>query len=193
MRGLTLHSLRSQLAYVFEETFLFSESVRANIAYGRPEATNAEIEAAAGVAGAHEFIEALPRGYDTVVGERGLTLSGGQRQRIALARGHPGRPADPRSSTTPPARSTPGWKRPFTTDSGGCWPGRTTLLVAHRRSTLHLADRIVVLEGGRVVESGTHEELILTSPLYRALLSGLEEEDAEAIGDSIEAAGRSSR
>ena len=95
VRGLTLHSLRRQLAYVFEETFLFSESVRANIAYGRPQAGADEIESAARVAGAHDFIEALPRGYDTVVGERGLTLSGGQRQRIALARAISGRPADP--------------------------------------------------------------------------------------------------
>ncbi len=186
VRGLTLHSLRSQLAYVFEETFLFSESVRANIAYGRPQATNAEIEAAAGVAGAHEFIEALPRGYDTVVGERGLTLSGGQRQRIALARAIL---VDPRILVLDDATSAVDARVEAAIHDGlrRVLEGRTTLLVAHRRSTLHLADRIAVLDGGRVVESGTHDELILTSLRYRALLSGLEEEDAEAIGDSIEA------
>ena len=95
VRGVTLHSLRSQVGVVFEESFLFSDSVRANIAYGRPEATDEQIEAAARVAQAHDFVMALPRGYDSVVGERGLTLSGGQRQRIALARAVLQRPADP--------------------------------------------------------------------------------------------------
>ena len=179
MRGLTLHSLRRQLAYVFEETFLFSESVRANIAYGRPDAGPAETEAAARVAGAHEFIEALPRGYDTVVGERGLTLSGGQRQRIALARAIL---ADPRILILDDATSAVDARVEASIHDGlrRVLAGRTTLLVAHRRSTLHLADRIAVLDGGRVVESGTHDDLLETSPLYRALLSGLEEEDAEA-------------
>jgi ATP-binding cassette subfamily B protein len=186
VRGLTLHSLRRQLAYVFEETFLFSDSVRANIAYGRPQAGDDEIESAARVAGAHDFIEALPRGYDTVVGERGLTLSGGQRQRIALARAIL---ADPRILILDDATSAVDARVEAAIHDGlrRVLAGRTTLLVAHRRSTLHLADRIAVLDGGRVVESGTHDDLLETSPLYRALLSGLEEEDAEAIGDSIEA------
>ncbi len=186
VRALTLRSLRHQLAYVFEETFLFSESVRANIAYGRPDAGQAEIEAAAAVAGAHDFIEALPRGYDTVVGERGLTLSGGQRQRIALARAIL---VDPRILILDDATSAVDARVEAAIHDGlrRVLAGRTTLLVAHRRSTLHLADRIAVLEGGRVVVSGTHDDLLETSPLYRTLLSGLEEEDAEAIGDSIEA------
>jgi ATP-binding cassette subfamily B protein len=185
VRDLTRHSLRHQVAYVFEETFLFSESVRANIAYGRPDVTDAEVEAAARVAGAHEFVETLPRGYDTVVGERGLTLSGGQRQRIALARAVL---TDPRILILDDATSAVDARVEAAIHDGlrRVMADRTTLLVAHRRSTLHLADRIVVLEGGRVVESGTHEDLIDRSPLYRALLSGLEEEEAEAIGDSIE-------
>ena len=185
VRDLTRHSLRHQVAFVFEETFLFSESVRANIAYGRPDVTDAEVEAAARVAGAHEFVETLPRGYDTVVGERGLTLSGGQRQRIALARAVL---TDPRILILDDATSAVDARVEAAIHDGlrRVMAGRTTLLVAHRRSTLHLADRIVVLEGGRVVESGTHEDLIDRSPLYRALLSGLEEEEAEAIGDSIE-------
>ncbi len=186
VRELTLRTLRSQVAYVFEETFLFSESVRANIAYGRPHATNAEIEAAARVAAAHDFIEELPRGYDTIVGERGLTLSGGQRQRIALARAIL---ADPRILVLDDATSAVDARVEAVIHDGlrRVLAGRTTLLVAHRRSTLHLADRIAVLDGGRVVEFGTHDDLLATSPLYRELLSGLEEQDAEAIGDSIEA------
>src|SRR5579862_7331029 len=142
--------------------------------------------APARVAGAHEFIEALPRGYDTVVGERGLTLSGGQRQRIALARAIL---VDPRILILDDATSAVDARVEAAIHDGlrRVLAGRTTLLVAHRRSTLHLADRIAVLEGGRVVVSGTHDDLLETSPLYRTLLSGLEEEDAEAIGDSIEA------
>ncbi len=185
LRDVTLHSLRSQVAFVFEETFLFSESVRANIAYGRPDATTAEVEAAARVAGAQEFIEALPRGYDTVVGERGLTLSGGQRQRIALARAIL---ADPRILVLDDATSAVDARVEAAIHDGlrQVMAGRTTLLVAHRRSTLHLADRIAVMEEGRVVETGTHDELVVASALYRTLLSGLEEEDAAAIGDAIE-------
>jgi ATP-binding cassette, subfamily B, bacterial len=186
LRDVALHSLRSQVGFVFEETFLFSDTVRANISYGRPSATDAEIEAAARVAGAHEFVSALPRGYDTVVGERGLTLSGGQRQRIALARAIL---SDPRILVLDDATSAVDARVEATIHEGlrQVLPGRTTLLVAHRRSTLHLADRIVVLDGGRVVESGAHDELNERSSFYRALLSGLEDEDAEAVSDSIEA------
>ena len=185
LRGVTLASLRRQIGVVFEESFLFSDSVRANIAYGRPDASDEEIEAAARVAQAHDFISELPRGYDTVVGERGLTLSGGQRQRIALARAIV---ADPRILILDDATSAIDSKIEEAIHAGlrGVMAGRTTLLVAHRRSTLHLADRIVVLDHGRVVEQGSHDELMNRSAVYRTLLSGLEEEQAEKVGDRIE-------
>jgi len=185
VRDVTRRSLRRQIGVVFEESFLFSESVRFNIAYGRPDADQDAIEAAARAAGAHEFIERLPRGYDTVVGERGLSLSGGQRQRIALARALL---YQPRILILDDATSAVDTE----TEDGihtalrQVMAGRTTLLIAHRRSTLHLADRIVVLDHGRVVEQGTDAELIARSPFYRTLLSGLEEEPAEPGGPRIE-------
>ena len=185
LKEATLHSLRSHVGMVFEESFLFSESIRSNIAYGRPDASEEEIIAAAKAAAAHDFIEALPRGYDTVVGERGLSLSGGQRQRVALARAILCDPAilvlDDATSAVD-ARIEEDIHQALRT----VLAGRSTLLIAHRRSTLHLADRIVVLDRGRIVEEGTHDELMVSSPLYRTLLTGLEEEDAEKIGDSIE-------
>ena len=189
VRRVRLHSLRRQIGVVFEESFLFSDSVRANIAYGRPDATDEQIEAAARAAQAHEFIEELPRGYDTTVGERGLSLSGGQRQRIALARAIL---YDPRVLILDDATSAIDAKIEAAVHDAlrGVLAGRTTLLIAHRRSTLHLADRIVVLADGVIAEQGTHEELVARSALYRTLLSGLEEEAAEQVGDSIEALAR---
>jgi ATP-binding cassette subfamily B protein len=186
LRGVTLYSLRSQVGVVFEEAFLFSDSVRANIAYGRPEASDAEIEAAARVAQAHEFIERLPRRYDSVVGERGLTLSGGQRQRIALARAVL---QDPRILILDDATSAVDARTEEAINEGlrTVLAGRTTLLVAHRRSTLHLADRVVVLDEGRIVEEGTHEELAERSAVYRGLLTGLDEDVAEAVEGRVEA------
>ena len=185
LRDVTLHSLRRQVGVVFEESFLFSDSVRSNIAYGRPDATDEQVEVAARAAEAHGFIEELPRGYDTVVGERGLTLSGGQRQRIALARAIL---YDPRILVLDDATSAIDARVEESIHDAlrTVMAGRTTLLIAHRRSTLHLADRIVVLERGRIVEQGMHDELVERSVLYRSLLSGLEEEDAEQIGDRIE-------
>jgi len=184
LRSVTLASLRRQIAVAFEDSFLFSEAVRANIAYGRPDATDAEIEAAARAAQAHEFISALPNGYDTAVGERGLSLSGGQRQRIALARAILADPAililDDATSAVD-ARTEEAIHDALRT----VLEGRTTLLIAHRMSTLRLADRIVVLDRGRVLDAGTHEELTERSAAYRGLLSGLEE--TETVGDSIEA------
>jgi ATP-binding cassette, subfamily B, bacterial len=186
VRDVTLHSLRSQIGVVFEESFLFSDSVHSNIAYGRPDASMADIEAAARAAQAHEFIEALPRGYDTTVGERGLSLSGGQRQRIALARAILCDPSililDDATSAVD-ATTEEAINQALRTVTAG----RTTLLIAHRRSTLHLADRIVVLAGGRVEDQGSHDELIERSSLYRSLLTGLDEDVAEQIGDRIEA------
>ncbi len=185
VKDVALNSLRRQVGVVFEDSFLFSESVRSNIAYGRPDASEAQIEAAARAAQAHEFILDLPRGYDTVVGERGLTLSGGQRQRIALARAIL---YDPRVLILDDATSAIDVviEEEIHDALRTVMAGRTTILIAHRRSTLHLAERIVVLDHGRVVEQGTHEELVERSPLYRGLLSGLEVVDAEKIGDRIE-------
>jgi ATP-binding cassette, subfamily B, bacterial len=186
VRSVALASLRSQIGVVFEESFLFSETVHANIAYGRPGASDAEIEAAARIAQAHDFIEALPRGYDSTVGERGLTLSGGQRQRIALARAIL---QDPRILILDDATSAVDARTEEAINEGlrEVMAGRTTLLVAHRRSTLHLADRVVVLDEGRVIDEGTHEELTARSSIYRGLLTGLDEDVAEAVEGRVEA------
>ena len=186
LRGVTLRSLRRQVGVVFEDGFLFSDSVRANIAYGRPDATIEQIEVAARAARAHEFIEDLPHGYDTAIGERGLSLSGGQRQRIALARAIL---YDPRVLILDDATSAIDARTEAAVHDAlrGVMAGRTTLLIAHRQSTLRLADRIVVLEAGMVVDQGTHDELVGRSVLYRTLVSGLEELDVAKIGDSIEA------
>ncbi|HWD03756.1 MAG TPA: ABC transporter ATP-binding protein [Amycolatopsis sp.] len=185
LRDVRLHSLRSQIGVVFEESFLFSDTIRANIAYGRPGASDEEIRTAAEVAEADAFIRALPQGYETVVGERGLSLSGGQRQRIALARAIL---TEPRVLVLDDATSAvdANTEESINTALRTVLAGRTTLLVAHRRSTLHLADRVVVLDGGVVADQGTHEELVERSALYRTLLTGLEEEAAEQVGDRIE-------
>ncbi|RFA14380.1 ABC transporter ATP-binding protein [Subtercola boreus] len=179
VRQLRLASLRRQVGVVFEESFLFSSTIRANIAYGRPGATDAEVEAAARVAEAHDFIGRLPLGYDTVVGERGLSLSGGQRQRIALARAIL---YDPRILILDDATSAIDAKTEERIHRGlqEALGRRTVLLIAHRESTLHLADRIVVLEEGRISDSGTHSELLERSTTYRELLSGLDEETRAA-------------
>jgi ATP-binding cassette subfamily B protein len=184
--AVTRDSLRRQIGVVFDESFLFSDSVRANIAYGRPDASDADVEAAARVAQAHDFITELPRGYDTTVGERGLSLSGGQRQRVALARALL---LDPRILILDDATSAvdAATEESIHAALRTVLPGRTVLLVAHRRSTLHLADRIVLLDEGRVLDQGTHEELVARSPAYRTLLTGFEEEVATAVGDRIEA------
>jgi len=161
-----------------EDSFLFSTTVGDNIAYGRPDATEEEILAAAHAAQAHEFIVKLPQGYDTVVGEQGLTLSGGQRQRVALARALV---TDPRVLILDDATSAidPRLEAEIHAALREVMRGRTTLIIAHRRSTLNLADRIVVLDGGRVADSGTHEELTERCPLYRQLITG-EDADAES-------------
>jgi ATP-binding cassette subfamily B protein len=171
IRDVTLSSLRDRIGVVFEESFLFSDTVSSNIAYGRPDATEAEIVAAARAAEAEEFIAALPDGYDTVVGERGMSLSGGQRQRIALARALI---TDPRILILDDATSAVDSRveEEIHATLRRVMAGRTTLLVAHRRSTLRLADRIAVVDGGRVVDLGTHEELVGRSEIYRLLLAG---------------------
>ena len=185
VRDVTLDSLRQQIGVVFEDSFLFSDTITANIRYGRPDATDAEVEAAARAAEAHAFIEQLPAGYDTVVGERGLSLSGGQRQRVALARAIL---TDPRILLLDDATSSIDVKveeeihRALRT----LMKGRTTIVIAHRRSSLDLADRIVVVAGGKAVDEGSHDELLVRCPLYRRLLSG-PDEDIDSLGvDAVE-------
>ncbi|MFI0571394.1 ABC transporter ATP-binding protein [Streptomyces tendae] len=174
VRELTLDSLRAAVGLVPEDSFLFSDTVRANIAYGRPDATDEEIEAAARAAQAHGFITELPEGYGTTVGEHGLTLSGGQRQRVALARAIL---TDPRLLVLDDATSAVDARVEHEIHEAlkQVMRGRTTLLIAHRRSTLGLADRIAVLDRGRLADLGTHEELQERSALYRRLLTDPDE------------------
>lgn len=177
VRELTLDSLRSAIGLVPENPFLFSSSIRENIAYGAPDATDEEIRAAARAAQADRFIQELPDGYETAVGEQGLTLSGGQRQRIALARALL---TDPRLLLLDDATSAVDARVEHEIHEAlrEVMAGRTTLLIAHRQSTLALADRIAVLEGGRLADIGTHEELTERCALYRRLLT-----DPDELGD----------
>ncbi|MCT4356154.1 ABC transporter ATP-binding protein/permease [Streptomyces sp. Je 1-79] len=174
VRELTLDSLRAAIGLVPEDSFLFSDTVRANIAYGHPDATQEQIETAARAAQADRFIAELPDGYDTKVGEHGLTLSGGQRQRVALARAIL---TDPRLLLLDDATSAVDARVEHEIHEAlaSVMAGRTTLLIAHRRSTLGLADRIAVLDGGRLSDIGTHEELERRSALYRRLLTDPDE------------------
>ncbi|MEU3918774.1 ABC transporter ATP-binding protein [Streptomyces sp. NPDC029004] len=174
VRELTQESLRAAIGLVPEDSFLFSDTVRTNIAYGKPDATQEEIETAARAAQADRFIAELPQGYDTKVGEHGLTLSGGQRQRIALARAIL---TDPRLLLLDDATSAVDARVEHEIHEAlrSVMAGRTTLLIAHRRSTLGLADRIAVLDGGRLADIGTHEELTGRSALYRRLLTDPDE------------------
>ena len=175
VRDLTLDSLRANVGIVLDEAFLFSVSVADNIAYGRPDAERADIEAAARAAGAHGFISELSEGYDTVVGERGYTLSGGQRQRIAIARtllvNPPILVLDDATSAidVQVEQQIHGALRVL-------MEGRTTLIVAHRLSTIALSDRVVLLDSGRIVADGTHAELLASSPLYGEVLAQVEDE-----------------
>jgi ATP-binding cassette subfamily B protein len=171
IRDVPLRQLRQAIGVVFEEAFLFSSSIRDNIAYGRPDASDEEVVAAARAAEADEFIRALPEGYETLVGERGLTLSGGQRQRLGLARALI---TDPRILILDDATSA----IDTVTEAAihdtlrSVTATRTTLLIAHRRSTLALADRIAVLDDGHVVDAGTEAELMARCPLFRELIAG---------------------
>jgi ATP-binding cassette, subfamily B, bacterial len=183
VRDLTLASLRSHIGIVLDEPFLFSISIRDNIAYGRPSASLEEIEAAARAAGADEFITDLPAGYETVVGERGYTLSGGQRQRIAIARtllvNPPILVLDDATSAidVQVEQQIHGALRIL-------MEGRTTLIIAHRLSTISLADRVVLLDGGAIVADGTHAQLLASTPLYAEILAQADELDAELADES---------
>ena len=168
VRSVNLASLRRQIAVVPQETFLFSTTLRENIAYGRPDATLEEVVAAAKAAQIHDFIESLPQGYDTVVGERGVGLSGGQKQRIAIARAlltdAPILLLDESTSAVDVATERliqQAWDR--------LMAGRTTFIIASRLSTVRKADLVLVLEGGRIAAQGTHEDLIRRDGLYRRI------------------------
>jgi ATP-binding cassette subfamily B protein len=178
----TLRSLRQAIGIIPQDTFLFSATVRENITFGAPELTDEEVEHVARLAQAHEFIERLPEGYETVIGERGITLSGGQRQRLAIARAIA---VDPRIlilddatasvDASTEARIRAGLREAMET--------RTTLIIAHRLSTISLADEIVVVDRGRIDCQGTHEELLATSPVYRDIYEHglLERQFADAV------------
>jgi len=178
VRDVTIESLRHQVGVVLDEPFLFSVSIRDNIAYGRPGAPLDEVEAAARAAGADEFIVQLPQGYDTIIGERGYTLSGGQRQRIAIARTLL---VNPPILVLDDATSAVDVQVEQEIHEGlkALMRGRTTLIVAHRLSTIGLADRVVLLDGGRVVADGTHTELLESSPLYVEVLAQVEADEQE--------------
>jgi ABC-type multidrug transport system fused ATPase/permease subunit len=168
VRRLTLRSLREQVAVVLQEPVLFAASIRENIAYGRPEASREDIEAAARAAGAHEFIAALPEGYDARIGERGATLSGGQRQRLAIARAFV-KDAPVLVLDEPTSALDAETERALVDVLGRLMKDRTTLIIAHRLSTIRGADRIAVLNDGLLAETGTHAELLARSGAYARL------------------------
>jgi ATP-binding cassette subfamily B protein len=169
VRDVDFTSLRHQIAVVTDDPFLFSATVHDNIAYGRPDATREEVEAAARAAQADSFIRSLPQGYETLIGERGLTLSGGQRQRIAIARAIV---ADPRILILDDATSSvdASTEQEIKLALRAVMQGRTTFIVAHRLSTIALADEIIVLEDGTVAARGGHDELLSSSDLYRDIV-----------------------
>ena len=182
VRNVTLPSLRHHIGMVLDEPFLFSVSIRDNIAYGRPDATLDEVRAAAMAAGADEFVHDLPDGYDTVVGERGFTLSGGQRQRLAIARtllvNPPILVLDDATSAIDVQI-----EQQIHEALRGLMADRTTLIIAHRLSTISLADRVAVVEGGRVIAEGTHTELLEREPRYAEILAQAEAVDATPATD----------
>ena len=194
VRDVKLNSLRHAIGIISQDPFLFSATVRENITFGAPDLDDAEVEDIARLAQAHEFVERLPKGYDTIIGERGITLSGGQRQRLAIARALA---VDPRvlildDATASVDASTEARIRVGLREA---MRNRTTLIIAHRLSTIALADEIVVLADGRIAARGTHEDLLATSPVYRDIYDHglLERQFADAVearaqADALEAA-----
>jgi len=179
IRDVTLDSLRSQIGIVLQETNLFSGSIRDNIAFGRPDASDDEVIAAAQAAAAHDFILEFPEGYDTPVGERGATLSGGQKQRIAIARALLLKPniliLDDSTSSVDFAT-----ERKIQNALDHLMEGRTSFVIAQRISTVRNADQIIVLEQGRIVANGQHDDLLESSPEYAEIFSSQLVHDREA-------------
>jgi ATP-binding cassette subfamily B protein len=172
IRKVKLDSLRRQVGIVHQDIYIFPDTIRNNIAYGKPDATQEEVERAAKLAMLHDFIASLPQGYDTAVGERGVTLSGGQRQRLAIARTLL---IDPKivilddSMSNVDAETERAIYEAITTH----FKGKTLIIITQRPSTMRLADRIIVIEDGRVVEEGRHEELLAKGGAYARLLGVL--------------------
>ena len=185
VRETRLEEVRRAVGIVFEDTFLFSDSVRSNIAFADPSASHEQVVRAARLAGADEFVRDLPDGYDTIVGEHGYSLSGGQRQRIAIARAVL---ADPRVLILDDATSSvdPSKEHEIRSALREVMHGRTTIIIAHRPATIALADRVVLLADGRVVADGTHDELLATNARYREVLARAEAEQLEPSGDDDE-------
>ena len=179
VRDVTIESLRTQIGIVLQETTLFSGTIRDNIAFGRPDATDEEVEAAANAAAAHDFIMEFPAGYDTPVGERGSTLSGGQKQRIAIARALL---LNPRILILDDSTSSVDLNTEFQIQQAldRLMEGRTSFVIAQRISTVLNADQILVLDKGRIVDRGVHEELLERSPIYAEIYHSQLAEDVAA-------------
>jgi len=178
VRDVTLDSLRSQIGIVLQDTTLFSGTIRENIAYGRPDASQEEIEAAARAAAAHDFIMSFPQGYDTPVGERGVTLSGGQKQRVAIARALL---MNPRLLILDDSTSNVDFITECQIQQAldKLMQGRTSFVIAQRISTVRNADQILVLDKGRIVAQGKHEDLLENSPIYAEIYHSQLVGDAE--------------
>ena len=187
VRDVSLRSLRRSIGVIAQDPFLFSATVRENITFGAGDLDDAEVERVARLAQAHEFVERLPQGYDTMIGERGITLSGGQRQRLAIARALA---VDPRILILDDATASVDATTEAKIRVGlrEAMRGRTTMIIAHRLSTIALADEVVVLDGGRIAARGMHDELLRTSSVYRDIYDHglLERQFADAVEARVE-------